>query len=280
MNATRLLILCSLLALVGPASAAADREISVAVMPSGTELIVDQGNRIQLVPIRGGSIVVLSAPGEVACCAAVSPNGQHIAYQVAEGSIHQIMVINKSNTQRRKITFGNYDHRSPVWLPDSKRLLMSSNRGGSYGIWELDTESLLFKLITTDSGDEWQPAVSADGSRIIYVAENREHPGLYTQQIGGSPVMLLPGENRYRAPGWKPDGTVITYVVVDGDKTRLEMLIPSRRPIRKVLVRDETLNPLPITWISRDSFLYTAGEIIWERHFDRPWSKVVPIVRK
>ncbi len=275
-----LLFLCSLLALAGPVNAAAGHELSIAVMPSGTELIVAQGGRIQLMPIRGGSILKLSSPEELACCAAISPDGRHIAYQVADGSIQQIIVTDRSNTQRRQITFGNYDHRSPVWLPDSKRMLISSNRGGSYGIWELDTDSLLLKLITFDSGDELQPAVSTDGSRVIYVAENRKRPGIYTQQMDGPPVLLLPGRNRYRAPSWKPDGTVITYVVTDGDNTRLEMLIPSKRPVRKVLVRDKSLNPLPVTWISRDSFLYTAGEVIWERHFDRPWSKLVPIGRK
>ena len=115
----------------------------------------------------------------------------------------------------------------------------------------------------------------------MYVAENRDRPGIYIQPLDGLPALIVTGRHRFRGPAWNPGETLITYTIMDGEDSRLEMLIPSgETPVRKTLVRDQPVNPWPVVWISRDSFLYTAGTLVWERHLDLPWSRVLPITEK
>jgi Tol biopolymer transport system component len=62
--------------------------------------------------------------------------------------------------------------------------------------------------LTRDSGDDWQPTFSPDGSRIVYRSE-RGGGGLYVLPVlGGEPRLLAPDGND---PNFSPDGKSIAY---------------------------------------------------------------------
>jgi len=68
----------------------------------------------------------------------LSPDGRLLAFERRVGRQHHIMLTGSEGGAARQLTFGPFDHHAPSWHPDGRRLLMASDRGGDFGIWEID----------------------------------------------------------------------------------------------------------------------------------------------
>ena len=94
------------------------------------------------------------------------------------------------------------DGRSPAWMPDGRTIVFSSNRAGTWDLWRVDAAGGDPVQLTSEPGDELQPAVSPDGSRIAYATGT----GIAILDASG----VHPLDVRLQAPAapaWSPDGT-------------------------------------------------------------------------
>jgi Tol biopolymer transport system component len=199
---------------------------------------------------------------------AFSPDASLIAYESIVDGFHQIIVMRADGSEPRQVTFGSYHHRTPVWSPASEaRLVMSSNRGGDYGLWLLDLESLALNQLTFLSGDETEPAWNDDGSKIAFVRDVKNRSGLYLYEPGSDASVILVEDDPIRAPSWRPGGGVLTYVRQSDDDSQLRMLILSDPIITKPITVTETVHPTPARWIDRANFFYAADGRIKRREF-------------
>ena len=113
---------------------------------------------------------------------AVSPDGNTIAFTY-KGDIFTVPV---SGGNAFQLTSGSAYDTAPVWSPDSRTIVFSSNREGSADLFAVDAKGGTPRRITTSSGTE-QPLGFIDGTTVLYSSsegpsrETTRHPSRLTR---------------------------------------------------------------------------------------------------
>ena len=182
-----------------------------------------------------------------------SPDGKWIAFSM-RGDIWKVAA---GGGKAIALTSGPNHHFEPAWSPDGRRLALSMDVGGNLDIGVVSAEGGGVERITThrqvDIQPVWdrggaglyfvsarrrgfriyhhtfatgenkgiargiQPALSADGKRLAFVARVRGRlgsGGLWTMDLpDGEPRLRRYEESAYRMkPAWTPDGRALLYV--------------------------------------------------------------------
>jgi len=122
------------------------------------------------------------------------------------------------------------------WLRSRRTVLPDPGAGMSIvvraadGSWERE--------ITDGRYQDQRPALSPDGSRVVFVSNRRAPYELWTvSTTNGEPVLLLEGVQAYR-PWWSVDGRHIFFFTFGGLRHRLHM-IPASGGEPKPLLNDD-----------------------------------------
>ena len=113
---------------------------------------------------------------------AISPDGSTIAFTY-KGDIFTVPATGGDATQ---LTSGPAYDTAPVWSPDSKTIVFSSDREGSSDIYAVCAKGGTPRRVTTSSGSE-SPLAFIDGSTILYQTsegpsrETSRHPTRLTR---------------------------------------------------------------------------------------------------
>ena len=89
---------------------------------------------------------------------------------------------------------------------------------------ERQTEPVRVLPLTSSVGNEIDPAVAPDGSRVVYGwhPSDPEDSDLFVQLLdGGSPLQITEGPGHDESPVWSPDGTQIGFVRWEGEECRI-----------------------------------------------------------
>jgi len=137
-----------------------------------------------------------------------------------------IWVYDIDSKTAQRVTEGNFDNdRNPVFSPDGKWIVFSSNRSGSFwrednntDLWIVPADSGAVRQLTTNEGPDAGPVFSPDGRFIAYTSSPRTNHGADQMEImvipfeGGTPKCLTNGLD-YTASGpiWSPDGQYIYF---------------------------------------------------------------------
>ncbi|HEX6433005.1 MAG TPA: hypothetical protein VFZ87_02125, partial [Gemmatimonadales bacterium] len=138
--------------------------------------------------------------------------------------------------------YGAHDqYLSPTWSPDSKELILISNRGhiwGSGGFWRMpaapgaEPRALRYEETTWKARPDWAP----DGKRVVYSS----YLGAQWHQLwimtaeGGDPFQLTYESGDATAPRWSRDGTHIAYIANERGNTELRVVdVPGGR-VRRI----------------------------------------------
>ena len=181
-----------------------------------------------------------------------SPDGTKLAYVTTAPSgyfnvrIHEFRdgaltgepfaVTRDNDFGRNRLYFGPHDmHLSPAWLPDSRELLLVSNRDVPLGSGDVvrvaaapDGFDERRTVLAEQSLYRTRPDVSLDGKRFVYsstAGAADQFSNLYVQPTtGGSPYKLTFFEHDAFHPRWSPDGEWIAYIDNEGGLPRLALL--------------------------------------------------------
>ncbi len=133
---------------------------------------------------------------------ALSPDGQQVAFR----ALNDIYLLKAGEKARPLI--GGPDHKlDPAWSPDGRRLVFSSDRGGTLDLWIHELETGTQSRLTRFDGAAVSPAWSRDGRRIAFLNQNG---ALHQVDVASGEVRRLyddlwePGK-----PSWSPDGRTI-----------------------------------------------------------------------
>lgn len=108
--------------------------------------------------------------------AVVSPDGSSLAFQVFKNGQYDLWTLDpKTGRNLVQVTNHSANDVEPAWYSDNKSIVFCSDRLGSYSLWRQKASGSGGTTMITRGGDmiDTQPAVSPDGSRIVYTSRPR-----------------------------------------------------------------------------------------------------------
>ena len=151
--------------------------------------------------------------------AAWSPDGKRIAFTVnpeKENFGARILVMNTDGSNQTLVT--NFSSWLPHWSPDSKQLVMESDRdAATAGVSEIYVVgadgSNPVRLTNAPTSIDAMPRWSPDGKRIAFWSNRDGNPEIYLMNADGSNVTRLTNNSANDdRPIWSPDGKHIAFV--------------------------------------------------------------------
>jgi hypothetical protein len=128
---------------------------------------------------RFEELVTLSSPDWDPC-------GDRIAFRgVDYHGIADIYLYDTKSGILRNITQDPYDDHDPVWTPDSRKIIYSSDRHSTsghlaYSIWSIGVVNHKAEPLVTGDYDAIHPAPSPDGRYLLYVSDEQ---GIYNVYV-------------------------------------------------------------------------------------------------
>jgi len=193
----------------------------------------DLSAQLALVSVEDGSIRVLKSVGwHFPAAAFFSPDGKYLAYDAPSGDgTHQNDVFVIATDGSREIPAVEGPSRESVvgWSADGKRLIFTSDRSGSMGLWDLPFSDGRPQgppqLLKSDFGEPTLMGMTSSGALYTGIY----NPGLVTPDLNLAPfdfatgkflakpivaVQSLLGTNFL--PSWSPDGKQLAHVSISG----------------------------------------------------------------
>jgi Tol biopolymer transport system component len=182
--------------------------------------------QIALVSVANGAAQVLKTfdwpgPGKLS----LSPDGRYVAYDLPQrdGSLDRdVFLLAVRGAHEAVLVEHPANDFNPIWAPDGKRILFTSDRTGTFGIWVLSVADGNpqgpLELLRADMGKTWPVRFARGDSyfygvqttmKDVYVAELDPETGKVTAPPSQASRRLV-GANSW--PEWSPDGKLLAFV--------------------------------------------------------------------
>ena len=94
----------------------------------------------------------------------------------------------------------------PAWSPDGAQIAFHGPRADTYDLFVIDAEGSEPVNLTNEEQENWQPAWSADGRRLLYAAGTGPHAyDIWVLDLDSSERRrLTTHEARDEHPSWRP----------------------------------------------------------------------------
>ncbi len=130
-----------------------------------------------------------------------SPDGRTIAYSAFEpGGYRDIWLLDLASGVRTRVTYDRALDRGPAFSPDGKTLYFSSDRTGVANIYAYDLATRTLSQVTNVVGGAFQPDVSPDGRKLVYVGYTSRGFDLYLLALDAAPARPAPPSFERAAP--------------------------------------------------------------------------------
>ena len=139
---------------------------------------------------------------------------------VGVGSTDQNLHEVKRDAQGRwsepaPVTEGPFRDRQPVYSPDGRWILFTSNRSGNLDVWRRDRTTGEIRRLTDHEAEDWDPALSPDGRQLLFSSNRSGRYQIWiAESDGSSPTRVTDFENAQN-PTMSPDGAWISFVRQD-----------------------------------------------------------------
>src|SRR5262249_39758928 len=142
-----------------------------------------------------------------------SPDGSQIAVIRSMGGVTgEIWIVPVSGGPPRRLWKDPPEvfSRSPVFTPDGRGIIHSSNRGGATNLWLLPMDGAPPVRLTTGPGPDETPSVARDGT--IAFLNSRGRVGLFVTDLeSGKSRELMSHSMILWAPAFSRDGSEVAF---------------------------------------------------------------------
>jgi Tol biopolymer transport system component len=167
---------------------------------------------------------------------ALSPDGKRLA-AVIHGTDDDIWTCDLERDTWTRLTFES-DNQEPIWSPDGKRIVFSSNRKGPFNLFVMlaDGSAPPEQLFASENWI-YPNSFSPDGALVAFSEQTRSgyDIGLVAPARGASPRPFLATPLEELIPRFSPDGKWIAYVARESGHADI-FVRPYPGPGAKVLV--------------------------------------------
>ena len=145
-----------------------------------------------------------------------SPDGSSIAFVRDTKDVQDIYVVPASGGEPRRLTFDGRLLGGIAWMPDSREILYSSNRGGAgWGLWRVPVAGGTPQRAQVGADHAQMPVVSLRGHRLAY-SDQSWNENIWRIPVGpghhgGKPERLIYSTLQEEGPQYSPDGKHIVF---------------------------------------------------------------------
>ena len=116
-----------------------------------------------------------------------SPDSRTIVFFAYRDGGYDIWAINPDGSNQRKLTWGPYDDREPIFSHDGTRIAFSSDRGDAlgsdYNIWTLDLRTSELRQITKNPSEDFMPTWSPDDNEIAFATSRDNYESIWAMNV-------------------------------------------------------------------------------------------------
>ncbi|MFZ0336724.1 MAG: hypothetical protein WAL45_01735, partial [Terracidiphilus sp.] len=163
---------------------------------------------------RTGQKLGTLGPPDIYAAPALSPDGGQVAVELGPHGSSNIWVYDLKRGTGSRLTFDPAGDLNPVWSPDGKRVLFSSNREGQYDIYQLAADGLGSTQPVFQSKDQNKELddLSADGRYLVYDT-GADHIGLRGLPLFGDrkPFIFVQSSPHDGCAAFSPNGHYVAY---------------------------------------------------------------------
>lgn len=145
----------------------------------------------------------------------VSPDGKLAAFDLHHGSASTIWVQSLVGGPARQLTTEGLENALPtnnMWSPDSKRVLFTSQRTGTWDIWVANVETGQLTQITSDLRNDIQHRWSPDGRWIAFSSDRGGQTDVWIAPSTGGPAIHVTNDPDIESwIRWSRDGQTLFF---------------------------------------------------------------------
>jgi Tol biopolymer transport system component len=163
-----------------------------------------------------------------------SPDGTLLCYS----GFSDLWLIPASGGRSRRLTADGEHDRGPVFTPDGKSILFTSNRVIPQSIWRVSLNGGAPERVLPGTGVANHPSISRDGGRLVFSTAARDRDVVVVDRKTGNVCRITSSRND-ETPAMLPDGSGVVYSSdrLGTDDLWLEALqggCPANRPARRL----------------------------------------------
>lgn len=142
-----------------------------------------------------------------------SPDGRWLAFDMND----HVYVVAAAGGLPHKMSDFCAGASSPVWFPDSERILISVERDGREQLLLTDRSGSWPRALVTGPGDAWDAQVSPDGTLVAYTRRpfddlNRLDIGVVDVGSGQRRDLVGAAQQINHSPRWSPEGSQLAFL--------------------------------------------------------------------
>jgi len=211
-----------------------------AFAPSGQWLVYEWGRQVHRARSDGSDARRIEGVPErrfvhQAALPVVSPNGEEIAYFLAENAVAgDFWRIPASGGEPNRITRDGVPADGASWLPGGGALVVSSTRNGRANLWRVALDGSEPLPLTSGVGDDTRPIVSPDGEWVVYVHQQTRWQLVSSDPRTGEHEVLLERRDSIHLPAVSPDGRGAAWFSADPTRAELFTIDLDGRTVKRV----------------------------------------------
>ena len=193
-----------------------------AVSPDGTLIYVRGGDvtEASLVWVdRSGAVRDIGLPPRRYGEFRISPDGRTLAVVIQDQAQSDLWLFDIERKSLSRLTRDSYV-RAPVWAPDGKRLVYSSNATGENTIFEISVDGSQRRAIVTLDGPGFPMWFCPDGKRVTISAVGTTRSIRIVNTETGEKVEI---GTQGGFPAVSPDGRWLAYASSQSDRSEVEV---------------------------------------------------------
>ena len=168
------------------------------------------------------------------------PTG-HIVFVCFIDGFDNLCLMNADGTNQQRLTTTQATDFYPSLSGDGQTIVFSSRRDNNFEIYALNIADALQgvdgtqpRRLTQNLGSNFGPALSPDGTRIVFASVQPEGQHIWLMNSDGTNPIQLTNRGGDVDPEWSPDGTQIAFASNRSGTTELYLMNADGSNVRQV----------------------------------------------